>query len=69
MQTSGNLVSTLIELTAGVQDGQNHLQCRFSLFLMNINGNTAAIICNFYGIIFIDYDIDMRAETRQSLID
>ena len=46
MQTAGHLIAVLAELTAGMEDGQNHLEGGTLLLLVHTRRDTAAIICN-----------------------
>jgi hypothetical protein len=44
VQSPGNLVGTVVELAAGMQDGHHHLGGGFFLGGVHANGNTAAVV-------------------------
>ena len=69
VQTAGNLIAALAELTAGVQHCEHDLQCGTLLLLVQAHGDTAAVICYPYRIAFQDGHLDVCAEARQSLVD
>ena len=69
VESSGDLVAVLVELTAGVQVGQTHLECGFTLFLVDSGGDTPSVIDDGYGSILVDYDIDLGGETCHDLVD
>ncbi len=68
VQTAGYLVSSTAEFTARMQDGKYNFYGRDSLFLINLNRNTTAVINNSNGIVFIDGDIDYRTVSCKCFI-
>jgi hypothetical protein len=46
VQAAGNLIGIVVKLTAGVQHGHDDFGGRNALFLVNLGGNTAAVIAN-----------------------
>ncbi len=58
MQAAGNLVGILVELTARMQLGHDDLRGRDTLFLVDIDRNTAAIVGDLAGAVGIQEDFD-----------
>ena len=59
VQTTGYFIGSLVELTAGVQHRQYYLQSWFTFFLMNIHGDTTAVVGNRDRVVLIDYHVDV----------
>ncbi len=57
-----------VELAAGMQDGHNHFQGRFSQGRVGINGNTSSVIGDRYASIGMDHHLYLGAETGYRLI-
>src|SRR5690606_11195351 len=68
VETSGDLVAVVIELTAGVQHGHDHFRSGYP-FLVNIGRNTAAVVLNGDGFIGMDGDGNVGAVPGQRLVD
>ena len=64
VQTTRHLVCALVEFTTSVEYGQYNLKSRFSLFLMNVDRNTTAIVRHCDRVVRIDHDVDVLAITR-----
>ena len=69
VQTAGHLVRALVELTTGVQDGHDDLEGRLMHLLVLVDGNTATIVLDGNGVIFVDGYLDMGTETGHGLVD
>jgi hypothetical protein len=69
VQTAGHLVAVLVELTAGVQHGENHFQGAPVLFLVHAGRDASAIILYTDGVVFQDFDIDVRAEAGHGFVN
>ena len=69
MQTAGDFVGAVIELTAGMQHGHDDLGCRASLFGMDVDGNAATVVAHGDGLIRVDDDLHLRAMTGERLVD
>ncbi|MNL41801.1 hypothetical protein D3C87_1642250 [compost metagenome] len=69
MQTTGNLISILVKFTTGVENCQYNLQSRFILFGVHSGGDTATVVFNGNGIIFLYRYIDGIAVTCHRLIN
>ena len=69
VQTAGNLIAVLVELTAGVQHRKHHFQGAAMLFLVHARGDTAAVVLHPDGIVFQDFNIYVCAEAGHSLVD
>ena len=68
MKTAGDLITSTAELTAGMKDRENNFECGLACFVIYSHGNTAAVILYSYGIIRMDRDFNMRAETCECFI-
>jgi hypothetical protein len=68
VQTTGYLIAPFVELTAGVQYCEHHLQGRAMLFLVHTYRDTAAIVGHTDGIPLQDGDLHIGAEARQGLV-
>ena len=69
VQPAGNLVRIVIELSAGVKLGHNHLSGRNTFFLVNIDRNTAAVITNGCRPVGIKDNFGFITITSQSFIN
>ena len=56
VQTARHFITVVVELTAGVQDGQNHLGSRYAFFRVNVGWNAATVIGHRYRFIFMNSD-------------
>src|SRR5690606_10877185 len=69
VQTAGDLVGVVVELTTGVQHSHDDLGGRNTFLFMNIDRNTATVVLYGNGFVGVDDDADFRTVTSQSLID
>ncbi len=69
VQTTGHLIGVVVELTAGVQYGEDNLGRRHALFRVNIGWNTTAVISHRNGIIFVNNHIHLVAVAGQGFVD
>ena len=69
METAAHLITALVELTTGMQNGHHHLKGTDALLLMDVHGDTATVVLNGDAIVFVDSNLDMGAITCQSLVD
>ena len=69
MQTAGDLVGVLVELTAGVQLGHDDLGRRDALGAVNVGGDAAAVVGHGAGAIGVERHGDMRGMAGQRLVD
>ena len=69
MQTAGDLVRAVIELTAGMEDGHDDFRRRAPFFGMNVGWNAAAVIRNRHRLVGVDGDDDAIAMARQRLVN
>ena len=69
VQAAADLVRTFVELSAGMQHRHDHLQGADALLLMNIHGNTTAVVLDGDGIVFVDRHFDVCAEAGERLVD
>ena len=69
MQTAGDLVGAVIELTAGMQHGHDDLGCRATFFGMDVDGNAATVVAHRDGFIGVNDDFDFGAVTGERFVD
>ena len=69
VQTTGNFIGILVELTTCVKHGHYDLQRRLMLLRMHVHRNTTTVILHGNGVILIDMHGDLVAETRKRLIN
>ena len=69
VQTTGHLVAVFIKLTTGVEHGHHDLQRGFMLLRVHIYRNTTTVILHGNGVILIDMNRDLVAETGERLVD
>src|SRR4051794_6473501 len=69
MRTTRNLVGVLVELTACVQDGHDHLCRATPFFLVNIYWDTTAVVGNGDAVVAVDDHVDLRTMTGERLVD
>ena len=69
VQTTGNFIGILVELTTGVKHGHYDLQRRLMLFRVHVHRNTTTVILHGNGVILIDMHGDLVAETGECLIN
>src|SRR5690606_29503752 len=69
VQTTGHLVAVVVELTAGVQHGHDHLGRRHAFFLVDVHRNAATVVAHGDGLIGVDGDADFGAVAGQRFVD
>ena len=69
VQPARNLVGRLVELPAGVQGGQNHLDGGLSLSLHHVDGDSTAVVVHGHGIVLVDGDLDVVAVPGHCLVN
>ena len=69
MEAAGNFVRAFVELTAGVEDGEDDLEGAFVLFFMHVYGDAAAVVDNGYRVVLVDGDLDVRGVTGEGFVD
>ena len=69
VQTAGNFIALAAEFTASMKDGENDLDRRNFLFRMLVDRNSAAVVDNRDGIVFVNRDIDFGAIAGKGLVD
>ena len=69
VQTAGNLVGTLVELTAGVEHGHDNFQGRLVHLLVLVDGNATAVVLNGDTVIFVDGYFNVGAVAGHGLVD
>ena len=69
VETTGHLIAVFIELTTGVEHGHYDLQRGFMLLRVHIYRDTTTVILYGNGVILIDMDRDLIAETGERLVD
>ena len=69
VQTARNLVGVVIELTTGMQYGHDNFGGRDTLFLVDIHGDTTAVVLDGDGLIRMDNDRYFIAMTCQRFVN
>ena len=69
VQTAGDLVAVLVELSAGVQHGHRELHARHLLRWVNVDGDAASIVVDRHRVIGVNGDVDPVGESGQRLVD
>ena len=69
MKSSGYLVSSASELTAGMKDRKYYLYRRKSRFVVDTHRNSSSIVHNKNRIVLFNADINLGTISGQSLID
>src|SRR4029077_14429301 len=57
MEPAGNLVGILVELTAGVELGHDDLGRRDAFFLVDVDGDSAAVVAHGDGAVAVQDDL------------
>jgi len=69
MQTAGNFISILIELTSCMEDGHDHFQGALFLLGVDTGGDPPAVVIYAYGVIFENSDDNIFAIPCEGFID
>ena len=69
MQTTGNLVGTFVELTAGMKHCQHDLQSGLMHLFVHIHGNASTVIDNFDTVVLKNCDLDIIGIACERLIN
>ncbi|VAU68637.1 Uncharacterised protein [Klebsiella pneumoniae] len=69
VQTAGNFIGVIIELTACVQNGHDHFRSRYALFRVNTGWDATTVIGNGHGVVRMDRDHDVFTVTRERFVD
>src|SRR5690606_24774874 len=69
VQAAGHLVAVVVELTAGVQLGHDDLRRRDALFLVDVDGDAAAVVGHRDRTVLVDGHGDVVGVAGQGLVD
>ena len=69
VETSRDLVAALVELASGVQHGQHDLEGRLALLFVEVGRDTAAVVPDGDGVVFVDRHVDIGAEAGEGFVD
>ena len=69
MEAAGDLIASAAELTAGVEDGVNHLQGGLAGLGLDVYGDAPAVVHHGNGVPLVDLHQYLRAEARQGLVN
>ena len=69
VQTAGYFISSAAELAARMKDRKDDLDRRNSGLMINADGDSAPVVNNCNGIIFVDRHLNVIAESRKCLVD
>ena len=68
VEAARDLVAVVVELAAGVQDGEHDLGCGLAAFV-EIDRDAAAVVDHGDGVVDVDRDVDLVAVPGQGLVD
>ena len=69
VQAAGDFVRVVVELSAGVQLGHDDLGRRAALFLVDVDGDAAAVVLDRHRVVDVDRDLDRVGVAGQRLVD
>src|SRR5207248_4658075 len=69
VQAAGDFVRVVVELTAGMQLGHDDLGRGTVLFLVQIDGDAAAVVFDGHRVVGVDRDHDLVRVAGQRLVD
>jgi len=69
VQATGDLVGIVVELSAGMEHGHDHLGSGATLLLVIVHGDATAVVPYRNGTVGMDGDIDVAAVAGQGLVD
>src|SRR5690606_3088058 len=69
VETTRHLIRIFIEFSASMQYGHDQLQRRLIFLFIDTCWNPPAIVCYGDGIIFMDNDLDIVAETSHGFVN
>ena len=69
VQTAGDFVRVVVELTAGVQLGHDDFGCRAAFFFVDVDGDAAAVVVDRHRAVGMDRDGDAIRVTGQRFVD
>src|SRR5690606_18376021 len=69
VQTAGDLVAVIVELTASMQHGHDHFGGRYPFFLVDVHRNATAVVAHRDGLVGVDGDADFGAVASQRFVD
>jgi len=68
MKPAGDLVAVVVELAAGVKDGQHDLRRRLAA-RVTIDGNAAPVVDDRHRAVDVNRDVDLIAEAGERLVN
>ena len=69
VEAAGDLIAPAAELAAGVEDGEDHLQGGLAGLLLDIHGDTPAVVGDGDDVVPADLHGNLGAVARQGLVD
>jgi hypothetical protein len=69
METSGDFVTAIIKFSSGVELGHHDFHSRTILFLVEIDGNTPAVISDCDAVIHMNDHINLGAVSLQGFVN
>src|SRR5215813_6357821 len=69
VQTAGHLVGGVLELAAGVQDGQHDFRRRLAALLVDVDGDATAVVADRARAVRVQDDLDAVAVAGERLVD
>jgi hypothetical protein len=68
VKAAGDFVRFMVEFTAGVKSGHDHLEGRFLFVGMFLGGDAAAVVGDGYGIILVQFDNYVITKTGHGFV-
>ncbi len=69
VEAAGHLVGILVELTAGMELGHDDLGRRHAFFLVDVDGDAAAVVAHGDRAVAVERDVDQVAIAGQGFVD
>ena len=68
VESSGDLVAVLVELSSGVKVGKAHLQSGLALLVVDSCGDSPSVVHDRYGAVLVDDNVHLRGESGHDLV-
>jgi hypothetical protein len=69
VQTAGDFVGVVVELSARVQLGHDDLRCGAAFFLVDVDWDAAAVVFDGHGVVDVDRDLDVIGVAGERFVD
>ena len=69
MESSGDLVAVLVELTSRMEVRETHLESGLALLMVDLGGDTPSVVCDGDGSVLVDCDVHLCGEAGHDLVN